>query len=183
VYTFSSVEPVKISTYNYQCSLFTRLCIRYVHVSGNSEQEQQPLHVRRSLGSGPSSPWSLDLIRTIFKHRALTLQKEFYVSYTKTNELRLFRDILCGIHNFWDRCCHPYSSCSSVMQRLDVLIFCVVLFGVVYLAWCDVAIDPTASVQNWQKLQRRPWQWLDKHSGKKAWAAHGESELADTQKD
>jgi hypothetical protein len=26
---------------------------------------------------------------------------------------------------------------------------------------------------NLEKLRRRPWQWLDKRSGKKAWAVHG----------
>jgi hypothetical protein len=31
-------------------------------------------------------------------------------------------------------------------------------------------------------MARRPWQWIDKHSGKKAWATHGYSKLTETEK-
>jgi hypothetical protein len=49
---------------------------------------------------------------------------------------------------------------------MDVLISYVLLFGVVYLAWCDFAMDPTK----------------ERHSGKKAWAVHGKAKLTETEK-
>jgi hypothetical protein len=33
-----------------------------------------------------------------------------------------------------------------------------------------------------EKVQRRPWQWLDKHLGKKVWAIHWNSKLIKTEK-
>jgi hypothetical protein len=50
------------------------------------------------------------------------------------------------------------------------------------MAWCDFAVDPTAT--NFVKIsvQRRPWQWLGKRSGKKAWTVHGKTKLTETEK-
>jgi hypothetical protein len=50
-----------------------------------------------------------------------------------------------------------------------VLIFYAFLYGVVYLAWCDLAMNPTKEqqqifVQISEEVWRRPWQWLDKRS-------------------
>jgi hypothetical protein len=49
--------------------------------------------------------------------------------------------------------------------------------------FCNWSDKGTASnvVQISEKVQRRPWQWLDKHSGKKAWAVHGKSKLTETE--
>jgi hypothetical protein len=67
------------------------------------------------------------------------------------------------IRNFRDWCCHLYSSCSSMMQRLlidnisisweslykishssvYVLISYVLLFGLIYLDWCDFVMNLT----------------------------------------
>jgi hypothetical protein len=67
----------------------------------------------------------------------------------------------------------------------DVLTFYGLLLGVVYLTWWDFAIDPTASVHQilckYRKVRRRPWQWLDKCLGKKAWTVHGNSTLTETE--
>jgi hypothetical protein len=35
---------------------------------------------------------------------------------------------------------------------------------------------------NLGKVRRRPWQWLDNRSGKKAWAIHGKSKPTETEK-
>jgi hypothetical protein len=37
-------------------------------------------------------------------------------------------------------------------------------------------------VQVSEKVRRRPWQWLDKRSGKEAWVVHGKSKLMETEK-
>jgi hypothetical protein len=37
-------------------------------------------------------------------------------------------------------------------------------------------------VQISKKVQRWPWQWLDKHLGKETWAVHGKSKLIETEK-
>jgi hypothetical protein len=37
-------------------------------------------------------------------------------------------------------------------------------------------------VQISEKVWQRPWQWLDKRLGKKAWAVHGKSKLTKTEK-
>lgn len=57
--------------------------------------------------------------------------------------------------------------------------FYVLLFGVLYLAWCNFAMDPTKEqwvcirlCKSQKKMRQRPWQWLDKCLGKKAWAVH-----------
>jgi hypothetical protein len=50
----------------------------------------------------------------------------------------------------------------------DVLTFYVLLFGVVHLAWCDFAMDPTKDCT---------WQWLDKRSGKEAWGETYEEQI------
>jgi hypothetical protein len=67
--------------------------------------------------------------------------------------------------------------------------FYVLLFRFVYLAWCDFAMDPTQEQRvcikfcaDLEKGRRRPWQWLDKRSGKKAWAVHGKFKLTETEK-
>jgi hypothetical protein len=44
--------------------------------------------------------------------------------------------------------------------------------------WCDFAMDPTTSVhqiscKSREKVWRRPWQWLEKRSGKKSRAVRG----------
>jgi hypothetical protein len=41
-----------------------------------------------------------------------------------------------------------------------------------YLAWCDFTMDPTKEKhqQILEKVCQRPWQWLDKHLAKEAWA-------------
>jgi hypothetical protein len=64
------------------------------------------------------------------------------------------------------------------LSWVDMLIFYVLLFGVVYLAWCDFVMDSTKEftshfVQLWEKVWQRPWQWLDKCLGKLPWAIHG----------
>jgi hypothetical protein len=41
----------------------------------------------------------------------------------------------------------------------------------------------SVSAQILEKVQWRPWQWWDKHLGKKAWALHGKSKLTETKKD
>jgi hypothetical protein len=57
---------------------------------------------------------------------------------------------------------------------VDILIFCVFLFWAMYLLWRDFEMDPAASVhQILCKVRLRPWQWLDKRSGKKACTIHG----------
>jgi hypothetical protein len=58
--------------------------------------------------------------------------------------------------------------------------FYVLLFGVMYLARCDFAMNPTKEQRvcikfcaNLGKVRWRPWQSLDTRSGKKSWAVHG----------
>jgi hypothetical protein len=51
----------------------------------------------------------------------------------------------------------------------------------------DVSDNGTANVhqvlcKSRQRVLRRPWQWLDKRLGKKAWAVHGKSKLTQTKK-
>jgi hypothetical protein len=65
--------------------------------------------------------------------------------------------------------------------------FYVLLFGVVYLAWCDFEKNPIKiSIKFLSKSRKsarpRPWQWLDKRSGQKAWAEHGQSKLTGPKK-
>jgi hypothetical protein len=58
-----------------------------------------------------------------------------------------------GIHNFRDWCCYLHCNCSSTMQwhifgvsvqnftqRVDVPICYILLFGVMYLDWCNFAM-------------------------------------------
>jgi hypothetical protein len=66
--------------------------------------------------------------------------------------------------------------------------FYFILFGVLYLAWWrfrDEFDKGTASnfVQISEKVRRKPWQWLDKRSGNKAWAIHRKSKLTETEEE
>jgi hypothetical protein len=70
---------------------------------------------------------------------------------------------------------------------VSVLSVYVLLFGVVYLTWCDVAIGSIKEqhqilFRSLKKVRRRPWHWLDKRSEKKARAIHGKSKLTETEK-
>jgi hypothetical protein len=52
------------------------------------------------------------------------------------------------------------------------------------MRFCNGSNKGTASdfVQISWKVPWRPWKWLDKHSGKKAWTVHGKSKLTETVK-
>jgi hypothetical protein len=60
-----------------------------------------------------------------------------------------------------------------------MLIFYVLLFGVVYLAWWDFKMDPT--IEQHQIFCKSRKKWLDKRSRRKAWAVHGKSKLRETE--
>jgi hypothetical protein len=66
--------------------------------------------------------------------------------------------------------------------------FYVLSLGVMYLAWCDFAIDPTKEQRqimvyaNLGKNATETLQWLNKRSEKKAWAGHWKSKLAENDK-
>jgi hypothetical protein len=52
-------------------------------------------------------------------------------------------------------------------------------FMCVHLDWCDFAMDPTKeqhefSCKSRKECERRPWQWLETLSGKKAWSVRGD---------
>jgi hypothetical protein len=63
--------------------------------------------------------------------------------------------ITMSVHNFRDWCCHLYISSSAIQRYMIVLAYlgsqCTIfhaaewtsLYGVVYLAWCNFAMDPT----------------------------------------
>jgi hypothetical protein len=118
-----------------------------------------------------------------------------------TESLANIGNIQEGVHNFRYRCCPLYSNCSSVMQRYVIVVAylgsqctkfdsadflhpfirsCV--FGM--MRFCDTFDKVTASdfVQIPEKVLQRPWQWLVKRSGQKAWAIHGKSKLTETKK-
>jgi hypothetical protein len=58
----------------------------------------------------------------------------------------------------------------------------VLIFKSFYLELCDFAMDPTREqhkilCKSRGKIRWRPWQWLDKRSGKKPWAVHRKFKL------
>jgi hypothetical protein len=112
---------------------------------------------------------------------------------------------MSDIHNFWNWCCHLYSNCSRVMERQMIVLAYLggqctkfhtagwpcwflrpFIWGCVSgLMWFhDGSESECASnfVQISENVRRRPWQWLDRHLGRKAWAIHGQSKLTKTEK-
>jgi hypothetical protein len=93
-------------------------------------------------------------------------------------------ELCCGLF-FILRISLPHTSndTSAIMCMLKFVSFLVpscyvLLFKVVYLAWYNFAMDPTANcasdfVQISGKVRRRPWEWLYKCSSRKAWAVQG----------
>jgi hypothetical protein len=89
--------------------------------------------------------------------------------YTVNNVWRNF-----GFQNLWSWCCHLYSSCSSVMQRLIIVLAYLCnqhtkfhsarwmrwFFKSFYLqSWCNLAMDPTKEryhilFKSWKKCNR-----------------------------
>jgi hypothetical protein len=91
-----------------------------------------------------------------------------------------------GIHNFRDWCCHLYCTCSSAMEwYITAAGWTCRFFTYFYLESCEFAIDSRKEqrqilCKSRENCNGRPWQRLDKCSGKKAQAVHGESKLMKT---
>jgi hypothetical protein len=100
-----------------------------------------------------------------------------------------------GIHNSRDFCFHLYSGCSSEIERQIIVLaylggqckmfthmgkgadFYAILFRDGSDKWTTSNV-----LQISEKVQRRPWQWWDKHSWKKAWAVEAKSKVTETEK-
>jgi hypothetical protein len=111
------------------------------------------------------------------------------ILYQFKTTVKLISSLICNVLLSY------YSSYSSAMQRQMIVLaysgsrctqfhaagwmfgfFYVILFWVAYLAWWDFAMDPTKErhqiLRKFRKKEK--WGlWLDKRSGKNAWAVHG----------
>jgi hypothetical protein len=101
--------------------------------------------------------------------------------------------IRLGMKNVWDWCCHLYSSYSSAS-------WCKKFHAGGWTSWflqpliyshvsgltrfCNGSDKGAVSnfVQIPEKVDKRPWQWLDKRSGKKTWVIHEEFKLTETKR-
>jgi hypothetical protein len=101
----------------------------------------------------------------------------WYDSHVSLLQEAAYPSVRCGIHNFWNWCCHLYNSCNSAMQRYMIVlaylgIQCTKFHAAGWnglMHFRDGADSQCASdfLQILEKVRRRPWQWLDKRSGRK----------------